>query len=363
MDTAAEFRRILLGELDFSRERRNLTQFATNFESDPTVHIPAAFPDQSSKRVLTMERLVGTSLSKAEQLAAEGYDLNEFARRGVNMYLEMVFRDGLYHADPHPGNLLYLPGGVVGLLDCGMVGRVDEQLRDDFEDVLMSIFMREPEQLVDGIVRLGSIPPGFNRDQLNADVSEFLADYGSQSVKDFDLSGALERVTDIIRSHRIILPSNCTMLIKTLVMLEGTAKKLSPDFSLGEVMEPYRLQIMKRRFSPQRMLRRAQRTYRDWDRLFHALPRNVDDILARIQQGSFEVNLEHRRLDSVINRLVLGLIASSLLVGSTLLWALKAPPTLGGVSVLGALGYAAAGLMCVLLLRAIHRSGDLAPDD
>jgi len=362
VDTIAEFRRILLAELDFSRERRNLHAFARNFADDDTVHIPAPFDACSSKHVLTMEMLGGVSLSKAEELKQRGEDLDEFARRGVNMYLNMVFRDGFYHADPHPGNLMYLPGGVVGLLDCGMVGRIDDQLRDDLEGMLLALLSREPDQLTDTIVRLGSIPQGFDRGRLQADIADFLHEYGSQSIKEFDLSGALNRVTEIIREHRIILPSGCTMLVKTLVMLEGTARKLSPTFSLGEVIQPYAQQIVKRRFSPTRLLRRAQRSYRDWGRMADELPRNVNDILSRMQQGSFDVHLEHRRLDTIANRLVTGLIASALLVGSSLLWAFRAPPVIGDVSLFGLFGAFAAAVIGWRLWRAVRRSGDLDPE-
>ena len=361
IETTSEFRRILLAELDFSREQRNLDTFAANFEGDETVHIPMAFGELSTRRVLTMELLDGTSLSKADELREQGRDLDEFARRGVRMYLNMVFRDGFYHADPHPGNLLYLDGGVVGLLDCGMVGRIDDQLRDELETLLLALLSKDAEQVTDVIVRLGQIPPGFDRGRLQADISEFVYDYGSQSIDDFDLSGALNRVTEIVRDHHIMLPASCTMLIKTLVMLEGTAQKLSPTFSLGEVITPYATDIVKRKFSPKKMLRRAQRTYRDWDRLLEALPRNLGDILGRIEQGSFDVNLEHRRLDTIANRVVLGLLAAALLVGSTLLWALRAPPVIGDVSVVGVLGYLASVFLAWRLLRAIHRSGDIAP--
>lgn len=363
VDTIAEFKRVLLAELDFSRERRSLDAFTRNFADDETVRFPAAFADRSSQRVLTMEMLDGVSLSKAERLREEGKDLNEFARRGVTMYLNMVFRDGLYHADPHPGNLLYLDGGVVGVLDCGMVGRIDDQLRTDFEELLLAIATKQPEQLTDLIVRIGSIPPGLDRGRLRSDISEFLTDYATQSIKEFDLSGALNRVTEIVREHRIVLPANCTMLIKTLVMLEGTAQKLSPEFSLGEVIAPYQSEIVKRRYSPQRLLQRLQRTYRDWDQLVDALPRSINDILGRIQQGSFDINLEHRRLDNTVNRLVLGILCSALFVGSTLLWALHAPPLIGGVSVFGLLGYLFAVFLGYRLLRAIPKSGGITPRD
>ena len=122
----------LLNELDFSSEKRNIEEFAANFEKDKSVHFPLVHSGLCSRRVLTMEMLVGISGEDVPGMRGSGFDLNEFAQRGANMYLDMIFRDGFYHADPHPGNLMMLPGGVVGVIDCGMVGRLDETMRGIF---------------------------------------------------------------------------------------------------------------------------------------------------------------------------------------------------------------------------------------
>ena len=154
-----QFRRTLLRELDFTFERRNLEEFAQHFARDDTVHFPCAYARFSTRHVLTMERLEGILGSDSAALAASGADLNEFARRGANMYLQMIFRDAFYHADPHPGNLMLLPGGVVGVLDCGMVGRLDEELAEGLEEMLMAVVNRSSMDLGDILLRLGSAPP------------------------------------------------------------------------------------------------------------------------------------------------------------------------------------------------------------
>ena len=153
-----QFRRTLLRELDFTFERRNLEEFASHFADDPTVHFPRAYPALSTRRALTMERLDGILGNDPAALAASGADLNEFARRGATMYLQMIFRDAFYHADPHPGNLMLLPGGVVGVLDCGMVGRLDEELAEAIEDMLMAVVNPSSADLAEILLRLGSAP-------------------------------------------------------------------------------------------------------------------------------------------------------------------------------------------------------------
>jgi ubiquinone biosynthesis protein len=354
-----QFRRTLLRELDFTVERRNLEEFAEHFAQDDTVRFPRAYPQYSARRVLTMERLEGILGTDAEALAASGADLNEFARRGANMYLQMIFRDAFYHADPHPGNLMLLPGGVVGVLDCGMVGRLDQELAEGIDEMLMAVLTHDSADLGEIILRLGSAPPATHRDQLRADLTDFVGDYVGQSIQDMDLSGAVNSLLGIIRRYNITLPPPFSLLLRTLVELEGTAQQLSPEFSLAEVFRPFYSTMAHRRLSVRRILGRVQHAYRDWERLVEALPRDLGDILKRVREGTFSVHFDLRHIDPVVNRLVLGIMTAALLVSSALLWSTKAPPTVGGVSVFGGVGYLISGYLGWRLLRAIKNSGDI----
>jgi ubiquinone biosynthesis protein len=353
------FRRTLLRELDFTFERRNLEEFESHFADDPAVHFPRAYPAFSTRRVLTMERLDGVLGNDAAALAASGADLNDFARRGATMYLQMIFRDAFYHADPHPGNLMLLPDGVVGVLDCGMVGRLDEELAEAIEDMLMAVVNPSSADLAEILLRLGSAPPNTPRDQLRADVTDFVTDYTRQSIQEMDLGGALNSLFEIVRRYNITLPAPLSLLLRTLVELEGTAQQLSPEFSLAEVIRPFYTTMVRRRFSPRRILGRFQHAYRDWERLVEALPRDLGDVLKRVRDGTFSVHLDLRHIDPVINRLVLGVMTSALFVGSSLLWSMRAAPVVAGVSVFGATGYLCAAFLGWRLLRAIKKSGDI----
>jgi len=353
--TAAEFRRTLLRELDFKREERNLLQFAANFGEDGTVHFPEPFPDLSTRRVLTMERVDGIPVSDGGRLDVVGIDKEELAKRGANLYLEMIFRDGFYHADPHPGNILVLPGEVIGLLDCGMVGRLDDQTRDHFEGLIQALVEKDSGKLVDYILRMGSAPRDLDRDTFRADINDLVGEYFGQSLKDIDVSAALNAVTGLIRSYRIVLQPSISLLIKVLVMLEGTSRLLSPSFNLIEVLQPYYLELMKRRFSPEKLLHRARKSWRDWERLIDTFPRETAEILQNIRSGRFDVNLKHRRLDVLANRLVEGILTAALFLGSSMIVASAIPPLLRGVSIPGAAGCVAALLMAIRLLRSMGR--------
>jgi ubiquinone biosynthesis protein len=357
--TAMEFRKTLLDELDFTREQRNLIRFAANFADDLGVCFPAPHPERCTRRVLTMDALIGISVSKRTELASSGFDLTDIARRGAEMFLQMVFRDGFYHADPHPGNLMVLQDAVIGVLDCGMVGRVDEELREQIEDLLIAAIDKDPDRLLDTVEQLGELPVDFDRSRLRSDLVEFIDEYGSQSIDKFDLGGALNGMTEIIRRHHILLPSRVSLLIKMLVMLEGTAQQLNPSFNIAELLQPYRVQAVKRRLSPERMWRKLQSTQRDWSRLVESLPADVSDIVNRIRRGSFDIHLEHRRLGSIVNRLVLGLLASALFVGSTSLLSNNVKPVIYETSIPGAVGCLVAVYLGARLIYAIKQSGSI----
>jgi ubiquinone biosynthesis protein len=354
-----QLRRTLLRELDFTSERRNLQEFAKHFAQDETVHFPRPWGEFSTRRVLTMERLEGILGTDSAALAGLGADLNEFARRGANMYLQMIFRDGFYHADPHPGNLMLLAGGVVGVLDCGMVGRLDEQLAEGIEDMLVAVVNHNSVDLGESILRLGAAPPATPRDELRADLTDFVADYVGQSIQDMDLSGALNSLFEIIRRYNITLPPPLALLLRTLVELEGTAQRLSPEFSLAEVFRPFYSSMVSRRLSVRRIVGRLGHAYREWERLVESLPRDLGDVLKRVREGTFSVHLDHHHIDPVVNRLVLGVMTAAMFVGSSLLWSMKAPPMLAGISVFGGAGYLIAAYFGWRLLRAIKKSGDI----
>lgn len=368
---AAEFRRVFRHELDFTREARNMRQFGRDFHRDPAVHIPTCYPELSTNRVLVMEYVEGIKLSDTKGLVDSGLDLDQIARRGAALYLEMIFGKGFYHADPHPGNALVMPDNVIALIDFGMVGRIDERLHEDIEEMLLAIANQDAEHLTAIIVRVGSVPSGLDRASLSLDVADFISLYASQSLDDFDLTGALNDMTEMIRSYQISLPARVAMLIKVLVTLEGTAQLLSPRFSLAEVMRPYRKRMILKRLSPGRKIRKMRRFYAQLEHLVETLPRGLAEILEQVQSGKFDVHLDHRGLEPSVNRLVLGMLASALFLGSSLLlsrnvpplvgnfWLLNKIPLLGTISVPGAVGVGLSVALGLRLWRAINKSGHL----
>lgn len=362
---AAEYQRTMRRELDFCREERNIQQFARNFRNDPVAHFPRTYPQLSTRRVLVMERLDGIKLAEPEQLIATGIDTDEVANLGAKICLKMIFEHGFYHADPHPGNLLVMEGCRIGMLDCGMVGRIDERLHSAVSELLVALSNLDAEHVTSMILRLGKTPPDLDRSELSLDVADFLSYYATQSLDKFDLSGALNEIVEQIRRYRIRLPARIIMLLKALVTLEGTARQVSPKFNLVEMIRPYRRKMLWQLFSPRRRMRKLYRLYSELEHLVDILPQGIADLMDQMLNGRFDIHLDHRGLEPSVNRLVLGMLASALFVGASLLLSRQVPPVIHLPPLLpntSALGLAAAIVSISLGLRlwlAINKSGHL----
>ena len=370
-EIVSQLSRSLKRELSFTQEHSNLIMLREALEGMPGIRIPETFSSHSSARVLTMSMLTGESINEASNPDKfSDAQREQLARRIADLYVEMIFVKGLYHADPHPGNILIESDGALGLLDFGLVGRIDDSLRDNIEEMLWALSLKDSALLSAIVKRVGKVPQKIDDSLLSSDITDLIATYGNQPIDKIDLATALNDATDILHRHRIVLPSQMGMLIKTLVTLQGTISRTSPKFSLLEAIEPMFKRMWRNRLSPWRQARRMRRLYIEVESLVEKLPGQVSSLMELVQTGKLDVHLSHRGLSPSINRLVLGLLTSSLLLGSSILMASKVPPLLfvdGGplglkdLSLIGLGGFALSLIVTIRILFAINRSGHLDP--
>ncbi len=360
-----EFKRSIGRELDFGREVRHLQLFRNAFAADRTVRFPEPYPGFSTARVLTMEYLAGVPFTDPGAVRAAGGDLDALTVRGANLFLEMIFREGVFHADPHPGNVLFLPGvggpgGAIGLIDFGMVGRVDDETRGRIERGVAAAVRKDAAGLADVLVQLGEVPPNLDRAAFQGEVAEQLAFYWGMPLSQFRLGPALDDLADAVRRFQVVLPASLAMLLRVLVMLEGAGRTLSPKFDLVPLLSPYARAFVLRRLSPKRLLRNAAAAVGDWDELARTFPRQMSGLMRALGRQEVTVRLSHRHLDPSVNRLAFGLMCSALFLGSSFMWAMKAPPVVfGEVSIFGVVGTVVSGVLGFRLFRAIQHSGRL----
>lgn len=357
-------------ELDFDRERQNLEVFATMLKDFDKVEIPRPIESLCTRRVLVMTRLAGQDLSRpqaTEHLDAAGR--SEAARMITTAYMQMLFQSGMFHADPHPGNLLLMPNGRIGILDFGMIGRIDTRLREQIEEMLLAISNGDSNRLTQLIRRAGNAPAVIDDAALSVDVSEFIATYGHQDLGHFDLTGALNELGDMLHRHGIKLPTQSAVLMKMMISLEGSLAVLHADFDALEVMAGFIRRASYNRLSPRRQLRQLRQMMLEAEYFSQVVPDQLLGLLEQARRGQISIQMEHHRLGATVNRLVLGLIASALFLGSSLMLSMHVPPLLfpdtkwfgfHQISVPGLAGLIASVLLMLRLYFAIHRSGHLS---
>jgi ubiquinone biosynthesis protein len=241
---AREFDHTLRAELDYVKEAGNAERFAAVFAGDPMVHIPRVFRDLSTHRVLTLERIHGMKVTDTEGLRAAAIDRPDLARRAATLELRMVFEEGFFHADPHPGNFFIEPGGRIGLIDFGMVGTVDPETKRRLVRVIAALVVKDGDGLVDAFLDLGIAGAVVDRVALRTDLLGLAQTYLDLPLGDVSLSSMLRDLLSVVRHHRLHLPANLALLVKTIAMSEGVGAQLDPDFRMTYVLLPFVQRLM-----------------------------------------------------------------------------------------------------------------------
>ena len=360
-------------EIDFGREKQNLKHFGEMFESSGfDLVIPKPCEILCTQRVLVMDELCGTPLSDfLENLSEQPEPITlkkDFSETLANVYLAMLFDEAFFHADPHPGNLIVMDDGRLGILDFGMIGRIDENLRETIEEMLIAVSQADQHRLMRLVRRIGDAPPDLDESLLAIDVADFIGTFGRQRLGEFDMTGALNSLSDMLHRHAITLPNQSALLLKMLISLEGTLRELGASFDSLEVVQSFVERVMLRRLSPKRRLRQARRIYLEAESFLESAPEELISLMRQARRGDLRVVLEHQRIGPTVNRMVLGLMASAVFLGSSLLMAMKVPPILfqdesvlgmREISLLGLLGVVGSFSVMIWLLLAIRRTGQL----
>jgi ubiquinone biosynthesis protein len=358
-----QLQRSLLRELDLVKEARNLDTFAQHFSGDDNVHIPRVFWEFCSETVNVQEELIGIPGSQIARAEAEGFDLKLLAGRGADAVLKMILLDGHFHADPHPGNVIYLPGNRIGLLDFGMVGRVTDSRREQLIDFLQALIQKNEAGMLNVLtVWAGDVE--IDEERLAYDISELIFGYDNLGLKDIHLGALLSEVTALMRDNQLALPPDLTLLFKALITLEGLGHQLDPEFHMIDHLTPFVARVLEARYSPQALAQRAKRGVSEMAEIVFGLPRDVARLFRRARSGRLRIDLDLKRLDhfgqqlnSAANRLTMGVLTASLVVGSSIIMTVEGGPELFGLPFFGLLGFIVAFFNSIWIVLSIWRSG------
>lgn len=382
-DLVRQFAQSLRRELNFTSESRNAQRIAENFaeyvdQNDPpngttespteplsalpVIVIPKVYWQWTGERVCVQEWINGIPGRKLATVDQTGLDRKILARRGAHAVLKMIFEDGIFHADPHPGNVFYLPGNRIAFIDFGMVGRLTDERRDQLARLLLALVEHEPGRVANVLLDWAG-EDAVDEDSLILEIQTFVDQYHGVALKQLNFGTMLSDLVAILRYHHLSLPSDLALLVKAFISLEGMGRELDPDFNMADEALPLLKQSLHKRYTPTALIKRGWRATGETLALLGELPNNLSQLLRAARRGRLEIhvdvtNLKHvgNQLDIAANRLVVGIVIAALIIGSSIVMTVPGGPNLLGLPLFGILGFLGAAIGGVWLVLSIWKS-------
>lgn len=316
---ADEFETTLKNELDFRLEGENAETFKVNFRNDDFVIVPDISWIHTTRRVLTMEEIKGISLKKIEDLDQAGLDKTIIARKLASSILYQILRDGFFHGDPHPGNIMVLEDNIIAFLDLGMVGKLNPHRKNQFLKMLMGITLKDSKLIVQAIVELDAMSEIINMRKLEKDIDRLRDQVLSVPLSEIKIGEVFNEVFDLAFSYNIMIPSEFTMIAKSLITLEGVVEKLDPDLNVLEIAEPIAGKLIFTLVSPEKIGKEILGGALDYANLVRKFPSVMLSFLDKIEHDDFTVQFKLKegdryaqKLDRAFSRLSLSLVLLSI---------------------------------------------------
>ena len=319
---AWEFSNVLRAELDYQREGRNAERFRANFVGNDIVYVPKIYWKYTTATVLTSERLYGEKINDLPALDRDGIDRQVLARNSLSVILQEIFRDGFFHSDPHPGNFFALPNAVLGVVDFGQVGSLDRETTRGLLLLLAAVASHDTPGVVRALESLELVARRDITPALRRDLQQFTERFVDHSLSELSARETIGELIALLRRHRIRLPGTMATLVKALIMMEGTGLQLDPQLDVFGIARPYAQQAIAEQFAPGLLGARLAEQGRAIGEVALALPKQLSDVLQRLDDGELhiqtrELELQHLSgaLIGAANRLAIGLVLAALILG------------------------------------------------
>jgi ubiquinone biosynthesis protein len=379
LEVVSQFTQSLRQELDFAVECRNAERIRDNFtgyhdknnpdgkdtscETElPQIIIPRVYWTWTGERICVQEFITGIPGRDLQAVDQAGLDRKVLARRGAHAVLKMIVEDGYFHADPHSGNIFYLPGNRIAIIDFGMVGRLSEGRRDQLIRLLLGLVRQKPERVTTVMLdwaSYGSVDEG----ALELEIQSFVDQYHGVALKHLSLGTMLSDLAAILRRHHLTLPADLTLLVKTFITLEGMGRELDPNFDMAGEAMPLLEQAMRVRHTPSAIIKRSWEATGEALSLLADLPQDLSRLLRAARRGRLEIHIDvthlkrvGNQLDSAVNRLVVGIVVAALIIGSSIVMTVTGGPSLIGLSFFALFGFSGAVIGGLWLLVSIWKS-------
>ncbi|MFC7223558.1 MULTISPECIES: ABC1 kinase family protein [Halalkalicoccus] len=349
---ADEFAKTIREEMDYSREAEMLREIRSNFEGNDRILVPGIVDSHSTGRVLAMEYVSGTKISNTRRLDELEIDRSRVAETLQEAYLQMIIGDGVFHADPHPGNLAVQEDGTIVFYDFGMSGRVDPYVQEKIVDFYVAVANQDTEAILDALIDLGTLSPEADR-QVMGDVMELaIADARGEQIEQYRVQQIVSQVENTIYEFPLRLPSNLALVLRVATVVEGVCVTLDPDFDFIETATNYLSEQGYREETARQYAEEAGQQFWQSAQASVRLPQTADRTLGRLERGDVTINVDvqdpENVFDRLAKRLIYGLLLSVMLVSTSIIFAFRAwePAVVPALLSLG---------IVFLLYRSFHR--------
>jgi ubiquinone biosynthesis protein len=360
-----EFEAVIKNELDFSLEGRNIERFQLNFKDNSTVYFPTVYWEHCSPHVLVMEKLEGMSIGDVKRLKENGHDLKKIAYNLFHFCLQQMFIDAFFHADPHPGNIIIMENDVIGIIDCGMVGFMEEYFVNAFIDCFVGLLLKDYDSVAKGYMAVGTISEDIDLGSFKNDIRNFSERYMNVSLNTVSVGTLIDDGVGVAVRNNMKVPPAMLFTSKALISIEGTIRKIDPAFDFVSHSTKFaETLVARRKLDPKKITSNTIKFISELSDLAQTLPAKTFKILSMIEKQNIGINITlsgsekfSKKLDSYATRISLALISAGLGVASSIVIQAKIAPLFYGVSMLGLTGYAMAVVLGLWVLFLIYKKG------
>jgi ubiquinone biosynthesis protein len=349
-----EFERSILKEIDYSQEAMNIIRFEYNFKDDETVYVPKVYKEYSTSKVLTMELIEGKKVSDVIN-SDEGFDKPLVAKRGVESFFKQVLIHGFFHADPHPANIYVLDDNIVCFLDYGMMGILDKEFRENLAELIIYFMENSVKGMINQLIYMGIINETIDIKAFRYELTDLMYRYYGIGLN--EMHGGMNDLISIMRKYKIQLPREFVLLARGIGMLEDAGEKLDPNFNPVEAFKPMAKKVISKKISPLRVIDFVKDNVFEVEHLIKTLPRSISRTLYHLEEGKISIEIEHKGMERISNKISTSLIIAALLIGSSLIMQTDKGILILGFPFLGVIGFIISMILGLALVLSIlkHR--------
>lgn len=354
------FEKSIHTELSFLQEFDNIERFRKDFQEDENLYVHKTFKHLSNNNILCLEFIEGIKITDISSLENQGFDTNQVAMVGFDMYMQQVLKNGYFHADPHPGNIFVTYKGEISFIDFGIMGRLMPSDIEHIEDFLQYLINKDAKKLISTLKKIAVSYSVKNQKQLERDVYQIFEIVDESSLNNIDLTVIIKKLKEIFKQNEVEFPDYVYLLMKGIALIEGIGRKLNPNINVYQIIEPYAIEVIQKKLSPKYNFFKGIKRLQNVSELLGDLPNEIQSLVHKIKENDIEVSHKIKGIElvaSTVDRLVIAIILAALSIGSAILVLADMPPKIYNIPVLGFLGFTISLFLGIYIVISMLKKG------